>query len=179
MLLRHGHARSQLAVLTRPPTKTDRETGSILVLVIGYATIAAVLIVVGVDVSKVFLARRALEAAADAAALAAAQGIDTHAVYNGSGLGCGDRLPLSSARAASLAVASTQDDAANLRHTFASLDGPRTSVTRGTVTVELSGEVAVPFGRVLAWLDPARSGGEVRVTETSHAESPVVGPAGC
>jgi hypothetical protein len=152
-----------------------RDDGSILVLVIGYTAIASVLVVVGVDTSKVFLARRALASAADAAALAAAQGVDRDALYNGAGPRCGRPLPLSRDRAASLAARSVALDRSHLGHLFASLSEPTTSVARGTAGVELTGEVAVPFGRVLAWLDPADSGGQVRVSETSHARSPATG----
>jgi Putative Flp pilus-assembly TadE/G-like len=151
------------------------DDGSILVLIIGYTAIAAVLIVVGIDVSKVFLAQRALASTADSAALAAAQGVDTHAVYDGPGLRCGAPLPLDQQRAADLAGMAVAGQAGSLRHTFASLAPPETSVGGGTASVELSGEVAVPFGRVLAWLDPSHPGGTVRVTETSRARSPVAG----
>jgi uncharacterized membrane protein len=146
-----------------------------MVLIIGYTAIAAVLIVVGIDVSKVFLAQRALAAAADAAALSATQGIDTAAIYAGSGPTCGAALPLAQPRAAALATGSLAAARVDLDRTFASLSPPRTQVADGTVEVTLSGEVAVPFGRVLSWLDPSDSNGEVRVTETSHAQSPVNG----
>lgn len=151
------------------------DDGSIMVLIIGYTTIAAVLIVVGVDVSKVFLAQRALASAADSAALAAAEGVDTHAVYSGPGLQCGQPLPLDQGRAAALAAGSVAADSPDLGRSFASLADPRTAVDGGTVSVALTGEVAVPFGRVLGWLDPSRSDGLVRVSETSHARSPVAG----
>ena len=67
------------------PGGSDDEQGSVLLLVIGYAVIAAMLVVVLVDVSAVVLARRALQAAADAAALRAAQSLDVDAYYRGSG----------------------------------------------------------------------------------------------
>jgi hypothetical protein len=153
------------------------DDGSILPLIIGYTAIAAVLIVVGVDVSKVFLAQRALGSAADAAVLSAANGVDTHAIYDGAALRCGQPLPLDQDRAAALAAGSVDDERRDLGHTFASLADPQTSVDGGTVSVELSGDVAVPFGRVLSWLDPSRPDGLVHVTETSHARSPVAGDA--
>jgi hypothetical protein len=158
-------------------TAERRDAGSIMVLIIGYTTLATVLIIVGVDVSKVFLARRALSAAADSAALAAAQGIDRSAVYGGNGLQCGQPIPLSRGRAADLADQSVRGDAGDLRRTFRSLDDPQIAVAGGTVTVRLSGEVAVPFGRVLTWLDPSRKDDNVHVGETSSAESPVSGGA--
>lgn len=152
-----------------------REEGSILVLVIGYTAIAVVLIVVAVDTSKVFLARRALAAAADAAALAAAQGVDRAAIYAGPGLRCGQPLPLAAEPAADRAERSVSDDRADLRHWFAVLADPRTSLAGATVGVELSGEVTVPFAGVLGWLDPAYRDGRVEVSETSFARSPVAG----
>jgi uncharacterized membrane protein len=158
-------------MLSRDRLRDD--DGSVMVLIIGYTAIAAVLIVVGIDVSKVFLAQRALASAADAAALAAAQGVDTTAIYAGSGPACGTVLPLAPPRAAELATSSLTDDRADLGRTFASLAQPTTEVADGTVEVTLTGKVAVPFGRVLAWLDPSESSGQVSVTETAHAQSAV------
>jgi hypothetical protein len=158
-------------VLRRKTAAED--DGSVMVLIIGYAAIAAVLMTVGVDVSKVFLAQRALAAAADSASLAAAQGVNTHAVYDGPGLQCDQALPLDPGRSAALAAGSVAADRPDLDQSFASLADPQTSVDGGTVSVTLTGEVAVPFGRVLGWLDPSRPDGLVRVTETSHARSPV------
>jgi uncharacterized membrane protein len=145
-------------------TVERRDRGSITVLVIGYTAIAAVLVAVGVDVSKVFLARRSLSAAADSAALAAAQGIDRQAVYNGSALRCGQPLPLSRSRAGDLAGSSVREDRTDLGRTFTTVAAPQTTVRSGTVTVELSGRVALPFG-------PS----EVQVSATSSAASPVTG----
>jgi Putative Flp pilus-assembly TadE/G-like len=155
--------------------RSSDDDGSIMVLIIGYTAIAAVLITVGIDTSKVFLAQRALSAAADSAALAAAQGVDQPAIYAGTGLRCGQPLPLDLQRASDLADDSFSDDRTDLSHTFASLTPPQTSVNGGTVSVGLSGEVAVPFGRVLSWLDPSLPNGLVGVDETSHARSPVAG----
>jgi Putative Flp pilus-assembly TadE/G-like len=152
------------------------DTGSILPLVIGYVAIAAVLITVGIDVSKVFLAQRALDSSADAAALAAAQGVDTAAVYDGT-IACGKPLPLDLVKASDLVGQSFTGDQASLRRTFRSLGAPRTSVADGTATVGLSGDVAVPFGQVLSWLDPGHPHGLVRVSDTAHARSPVAGIA--
>jgi hypothetical protein len=162
-------------VLSRRRRDRCGDDGSILVLVIGYTAIAAALIVLGIDVTKVFLARRALSAAADSAALAAAQGVDVQAIYAGAGPRCGRALPLSGGRAGQLAVTAWQADRPVLLRTFASLGDPQTSVAGGTVEVALSGEVDVPFGRVLGWLDPPRSDGLIQVSETSSARSPVTG----
>jgi hypothetical protein len=76
-----------------------------------------------------------------------------------------------------LATGSLTGDRGDLGRTFASVADPQTQVMGGTAEVTLRGQVAVPFGRVLAWLDPSRRDGLVGVTETSHARSPVAGAA--
>ena len=57
------------------------DEGSILVLSLGFIVICILALAVVVDASSVFLARRALQAQADAAALAGAQAIDLDAYY--------------------------------------------------------------------------------------------------
>jgi hypothetical protein len=153
--------------------------GALTLLVIGYVGIALVLVVVGVDVSKVFLARRALAASADAAALNAAQVIDRAAVYDGRMGGCGSLLPLDPVPAQLAVDATLADDETDLRHLFARLDPAGTEIDGGTATVQLSGDVAVPFGQILNRLLPGHDDGRVHVTVTASAESPVSGPAGC
>jgi uncharacterized membrane protein len=157
----------------------DDEQGQLSLLVIGYATIAAVLVVIGIDVSKVFLARRALASAADSAALAGAQAVDRAAIYAGQDAGCGGLLPLDGAQADALVRIAIEDDRADLEQTFAVLDSPSTVVEAGTVSVHLSGNVAVPFGHVLAVLLPGHADGRVQVDVTSSAQSPLTVPGGC
>jgi hypothetical protein len=151
------------------------ERGSIAILVIGYTAIAIGLIVAGVDVSKVFLADRALSSAADAAAVDAAQGVDADRLYGGPALRCGTALPLDPSRAAAMARESVAERSPDLARAFAVLDPPRTSVDATTVTVAMRGEVQVPFGRVLQWLGIARDGGAVTVLDIAHAVSPITG----
>ena len=155
-----------------------RDDGQLTVLIIGYVAIAAVLVVVGVDVSKLFLARRALSSAADAAALAAAQAVDKAALYGGAG-GCGGLLPVEPSAASSYAESSVADAAGSLHQTFATLEPPETVVQSGTVSVHLSGQVAVPFGRILALLVPGHDDGRVRVDVVAHAQSPLSATGGC
>jgi uncharacterized membrane protein len=69
------------------------EDGTILLLSIGFCVMALLLVWAVVDASAVFLARRDLAAAVDGTAIAAAQEIDTQAVYEG---GATDDLPLAS-----------------------------------------------------------------------------------
>lgn len=157
--------------------RNNEETGQLTLLVIGFVTIAAVLVTVGVDVSKLFLARRALSSAADAAALDAAQSVDRTTLYR-DGVRCGELLPLDpdgAARAADVAAADAADD---LRHAFATLDAPLTTTDGGRVTVTWHGEVVLPFRRVMALLLPG-SAGRVGVDATAHAESPLTSPGGC
>src|SRR4051812_36122602 len=163
-------------MLTSP--RWTRDDGQLTVLVIGYTFIAAVLIVVGVDVSKVFLARRALSSVADAAALAAAQAADRAAVYAGDA-GCGGVLPIDPVTADQEVDTSLADDVTDLQQTFAPVQPADVSVDNGTVTVHLGGDVKVPFGRVLALLDPGRGDGLVHVSVTSSAQSPVTATGGC
>jgi uncharacterized membrane protein len=70
----------------------DADDGQLLLLVIGFAVIAALLVTVVVNASKVFLWERSLAAAADGAAVAAASAVDEPAVYEGT---AAERLPLS------------------------------------------------------------------------------------
>lgn len=69
--------------------RTDE--GQLLVLILGYTVIAGLLVTVVVNLSHAFLYRRAIYAAADAAALSAANQPDLDRVYGGSG----EVLPLS------------------------------------------------------------------------------------
>jgi Putative Flp pilus-assembly TadE/G-like len=161
-----------------PSDPADGAAGSIIVLVVGYTAIAMALILLGVDTSRVFLARRALSSAADSAALAGSQGVDRAALYAGPPLRCGRPLPLAPGRAAALVAASVAGDRAQLGRWFTDAVQPRTSSVGGTVTVVLTGQVGVPFRRILGWLDPAHRAGVVTVSQVAHARSPVEG-GGC
>jgi hypothetical protein len=155
---------------------TRRDEGSLSLLIIGFVAIAAALIVICVDVSKVFLARRALASAADAAALAAAAAVDRNAVYD-HGISCGELLPLDPQRAQELATNAVLDDASDLDRVVSHLQAPTAEVDGGTVTVRLSADVSVPFGRVVTMLTGA--GGPINVAVAAHAQSPLSQPGGC
>ena len=160
-------------------TQRKADDGQLTLLIIGFVAIAAMLVVIGVDASKVFLAQRALSSAADAAALDAAQAVDKQAIYTGTGGGCGGLLPLDDVEAAHRAALAVDDQTAGLRSTFATLDEPQTDVSGGRVAVHLSGRVTVPFGQVLALLVPGHGDGRMQIDATSHAESPLSAPGGC
>ena len=65
-------------MIRRRPAGDD---GTIMLLTLGYVVVVLALVAVVVDVSSVYLARRALAADCDGAALAAAQSVDTDAIY--------------------------------------------------------------------------------------------------
>lgn len=160
-------------------TRRD-DAGQLTLLVIGYVAIAAVLVVVGIDVSAAFLARRALASVADSAALAGAQAVDRQAYYAGvgAGVGCGVALPVDPASASQRVAGIVADDAVDLRRMFRTIDPPDVRVLAGTVTVRLHGRAGVPFARVLAWLAPGHGDGAVDIDVTAHARS-ALSTAGC
>ena len=166
-------------MLTRLEPQFRHDDGQLTLLIVGFVAITAILVVVGVDASKVFLARRALSSAADAAALAGSQAVDRNAIYAGIGGGCGGLLPLDADEAARRAALAVDDQSAVLRGTFATLDAPQTVVAGDTVAVHLSGRVALPFGHVLAVLVPGHDDGRVQIDATAHAQSPLTVPGGC
>jgi uncharacterized membrane protein len=151
------------------------DEGSLTLLVIGYTLIAAVLIVIGVDVSKVYLAQRTLSSTADAAALAGAQAVDRADIYAG-GPVCAD-LSVDPSAAQDAVDASVRDAGEGLEATFVSLSDPEVRVEVGTVHVQLHGQVSVPFGRVLAVLLPDHPDGKVSVSAASAAASALTSTA--
>jgi Flp pilus assembly protein TadG len=72
------------------------ERGSITPLVIGFALVVALLVAVVVDASAAYLRRQGLDSVADAAALAATDGLQGDAVYT---RGLGDRAEIDPATA--------------------------------------------------------------------------------
>lgn len=139
--------------MVRPP-EADRyvptigsasERGTISPLIIGMVAIVVLLIIAVSNVSRVFVYQRDIEAAADAAALAAANGIAVESVYSG---GLGDNVELSQA------AAETEVDA-YMETTNAwgrlNLEGRNVVVHNdGTdVTVSFSGRIHLPFTQVL------------------------------
>lgn len=72
------------------------ERGSVAPLIIGFAVVVALLVAVVVDASAAYLRRQGLNSAADAAALAATDGIQGEAVYT---QGLGQRAEIDAAAA--------------------------------------------------------------------------------
>jgi hypothetical protein len=144
--------------MSRPRQRGD--DGSILLLTLGCVTIALLLVVVVVDASAVFLARRSVAADADGASLAAVQSVRTRSVYAG---GAGSRLPLGEVQAAVARYNATAGTAlsSTLEHDSAG----------DTVVVTGRKPVTLPFAGVLGI-------GPVTVTATSRASSIRLGDDG-
>lgn len=139
------------------------DDGQLLLLVLAYTVIAALLVTVVVDLSKVYLYRRALVAAADGAALSAANEPDLASIYRG-----GSRvLPLSD-EGARVAVRQYETDG----DLDARFDGFRIDevATDGTVVrVRFEAVVHLPFATLLV----GRWRGGYPVRATARAESPL------
>ena len=121
-----------------------RDDGQLLPLIIGYAVVIALLITVVVDVSTVYLQRRALASAADAAALAAINAVDPAAVVDG-------RVAATEALVVSdeMAVARVADYAADAhldtRFEEFAVRGVDVGGDGTTVTVTMAARVPIPF----------------------------------
>lgn len=159
-------ARSRLGALRHPRTD-EAESGQISLLSLGFALVAIMLIIVGVDITAVQLARTQLWDAADGAALDAADSLSEQTVYAG---GLGVRLPLDTARVAGAASAYLSVDRRPRLVDSWSLGGATGSPDGETAVVQLVGHVELPMlGQVVS----AFSGG-VTVTVTSRARSTVL-----
>jgi uncharacterized membrane protein len=128
------------------------EGGTILLLTLGCVAIALMLVVVVVDASAVFLARRSLASEADGASLAAAQAVSKPLVYT---RGAGAHLPLAEVEAA---VANYAGDAAAFQATL------EPDAAGDTVVVTGHRAVTLPFAGMLGI-------GPVTVAATSRASS--------
>ena len=125
------------------------DEGQLILLILAYAVIAALLVTVVVDVSKVFLYRRSLVAAADGAALSAANQPDLASVYHGTGA----TLPLS--RPGTDAAVDQYAVDAELADRFEGFDVAGVETDGVTVTVTLRAAVPLPFVNLISsrWTD--------------------------
>ena len=114
------------------------EEGQMTVLIVGFTVIVLLMIVVVTDISKAFLVRRDLDATADGAVLAAANGLA--AVY--AQPGAGGNAAIDPERARQLTADYLDDVAASNR--FDNLDWS-VDVQGTTVTVRLSSTAELPF----------------------------------
>lgn len=121
--------------MNRPPRS---EQGQMTVLIIGFTFVILLMIVVVTDISKVFLVRRDLDATADGAVLAAANGLA--AIYAQPAADGNAELDPDQARR--LTAEYLDQVAASNR--FDGLDWSA-DVTGTTVTVQLTSSVDLPF----------------------------------
>lgn len=119
-----------------------RDEGSVLILSLGFIVVCILGLAVVVDASAVFLARRSLQAQADAAALAGAQAIDMGAYY---AEGAAARIRLDPAGIRAAVERHVRRDPGDARLVSVSL---RDEV----VTVAMRDRVRPPFS---GWLTPA------------------------
>ena len=147
----------------RGRVRPGADDGQLLLLVLAYAVIAALLVTVVVDLSKVYLYRRALVAAADGAALSAANEPDLASVYRG-----GNRvLPLSESGARAAVRQYEADGVLDDRFDGFRIDEVATDGT--VVRVRLEAVVLLPFATLLV----SRWRGGYPVHATARAESPL------
>jgi uncharacterized membrane protein len=137
------------------------DDGQLLLLVLCYAVIAALLITVVVNLSKAYLYRRSLVAAADGAAIAAANVPDLPRVYTE---GEAAVLPLAPTRA----VVEQYAADAQLGQRFDGFEVVDVTTDGETVTVTMRAEVRMPFLNLIS----SRYDGGYPVEATAIARSP-------
>jgi Flp pilus assembly protein TadG len=137
------------------------ESGSVTPLIIGFAVVVALLVGVVVDASAAFLRRQGLDSAADAAALAATDGLQGEQVYT-HGLGKhADIDPVAARRYVAEYVESS-----GIRRRFPGLDYAVTT-TANTVVVRMVAPTDLPFRVPGAGTDVAVSGTAASVVVVS------------
>lgn len=141
----------------------DGDCGQLILLILVYTVIAGMLVTVVVNVSKVYLVRRSLVAAADGAALSAANQPDLSAVYNGAG----STLPLSRAGARDAVEQYVSD--ADLGGRFEDFEITGVTTDGITVAVTFRATVGMPFGNLVS----ERYAAGYRVHATARARSPL------
>lgn len=139
------------------------DEGQLLLLVLIYAVIAGLLVTVVVNLSKAYLYRRSLVAAADGAALTAANQPDLARIY----AGAGPVLPLSESGARA-AVAQYAVDA-DLSGRFDGFRVVDVTTDGQMVTVRLRAVVQMPFANVLT----VGIADGYEVAASAHATSPL------
>lgn len=115
-----------------------RQRGAISPMIIGFALILGLLVTVVVAASRVFLFQRELSAMADGAALSAADGIDTGAIYSRNG-----QVRLDPAAATGLATSYLSDSGAGGKFPGLATQVAVVSATR--VQVKLSANCSIPI----------------------------------
>jgi uncharacterized membrane protein len=157
---RWGCTKRPAVVATCP----DHERGQISILILGFTTVALMLVVGGVDVTAVQLARARLLDAADGAALDAADSLDEPGAY-GRGFDDAVRLTDATVRQAASGYLAAQPKPTGVS-SWGLVSG--TGAPDGqTAVVRLQGEATIP---VLASVVEA-FGGSVTITVESRARA--------
>lgn len=139
-----------------------RDDGQILLLLLGYALIALVLVTVVASASSVHLQRKRLLAVADAAALDAADALDVATFYGPRGVRPGDGVPLTDA-----SVREAVAEHLALRGTATGVNSLRVAAPTGTpdgVTAEVTLAAVAQVPLVSVVLDGWSDGVPLRVT---------------
>jgi hypothetical protein len=123
----------------RSRLRSTDERGSITPLIIGFAVVVMLLVGVVVDASAAFLRRQGLNSAADAAALAATDGIQGEEVYTH---GLGKRADIDPA--AARRYVADYVEASGVRRRFPGLDWSVTT-TADRVVVRMVAPTDLPF----------------------------------
>jgi uncharacterized membrane protein len=139
------------------------DDGQLLLLVLVYTVIAGLLVTVVVNLSRAYVSRRALLAAADGAALAAANQPNLGRIYSGAGT----VLPLSEAGTRTAVRRYAAD--AGLAGRFDGFRVVDVTTDGETVTVTLGAVVRMPFANLLS----SGLGGGYALDATSRARSPL------
>jgi len=142
------------------------DDGQLLPLIIGYAVVIALLITVVVDISTVYLQRRALAAAADAAALAAINAVDPAAVVDGR-VGASEALVVSDETAVARVTDYATDAHLDTRFEDFAVRGVDVGGDGTTVTVTMAARVPIPFVNALS--DDWASGLEITASASARA----------
>ena len=115
------------------------ERGSVTPLIIGFTVVVALLVGVVVDASSAYLTRQGLDSAADAAALAATDGLQGEQVYT---KGVGDRAEIDPATARAFVAAYV--DGSGVRRRYPGMDYSVRTDGR-TVVVRMVAPTKLPF----------------------------------
>lgn len=140
------------------------ERGQISLLILGFTVIALMLIIGGVDVTAVQLARARLLDAADGAALDASDALDNGSAY-GAGLGTAVRISDASVRGAAAQYLADQPRPHGIS-SWALVEGSG-SPDGQTAVIRLKGTADIPIAASVV----AAFGGSVEITVESRARS--------
>lgn len=149
------------------------EDGSVLPLIFAFAGIAGLLLAVVATASALFLAERRLSAAADGAAVSAADSMDLAPYYRNRERRRDIQLDPELVQAAVEEYRRHEET----RGSFASIDmAPELNADRTVVTVNATATIQLPLG----WLVPGHPDGRFDVRARASARSPLIDstPAG-